>query len=317
MSGKASPMSSGESALGSVWTSTSSAVERAIIGSSNSTTSIGSGVGCSVGVGATDGDGSSLCDGISVGDGVGRGRSRRGLAARREDDGQPQECRAGGRRIGSSACRMSLGCSVDEALVASLPMRRSAGDARRTASDAIGGGRSTYAGRTRQSSPMSSFQISGCAAMNSFHEIDALLPNRVDDLHAARSQVVLASHERADARPSPRAVCRTAGWRRCTCRTATAWCTSSSAGRPTRAGVRQFSSASVSPWRMALFCCTRRLWPTARTVPSSATSAPPIGTPPSDRPILACSMAWAAARSDVAVMNPPSVLLSVSCGGRA
>src|SRR3989337_1542358 len=65
-----------------------------------------------------------------------------------------------------------------------------------------------------------------------------------------------------------------------------------------------FSSASVSPCRMALPCWTRRLCPTPRTRPS-ATRAAPIGTPPSSRPMRACSMAWArSSRSWLSMRSP-------------
>ena len=59
----------------------------------------------------------------------------------------------------------------------------------------------------------------------------------------------------------------------------------------TDAGSRPaFSRQSVSPWRMALPCCTRRLWPTARTSPST-TSAAPMGMPPSASPARASATA--------------------------
>src|SRR5688572_9387608 len=78
--------------------------------------------------------------------------------------------------------------------------------------------------------------------------------------------------------------------------------------RYTDAGSRPaFSSASVSPCLMALPSCARRLCPTPRMVPSSATSAPPIGTPPSSRPMRACSMAWARcswSRCNIGVLAP-------------
>ena len=86
---------------------------------------------------------------------------------------------------------------------------------------------------------MSSFQTSGMVADEVVHQLLAGRGLEVDDLHATRAEVVLAAHERlvlAHARP---AGCRTAGWRRCTCRRATASCTSWRAGRPTRAAGRR------------------------------------------------------------------------------
>src|SRR5262245_28615695 len=58
------------------------------------------------------------------------------------------------------------------------------------------------------------------------------------------------------------------------------------------------SSASVSPCRIALPSWTRRLRPAPTTTPSMRIAAP-IGTPPSARPIRACSIATASSSSSV------------------
>ena len=122
------------------------------------------------------------------------------------------------------------------------------------------------------SSPMSSFHTSGCAAMNA--SISALALGRVEvhDLHAAGPQQVLGAHERAvladhhardpveQDRAGAHVARREGGVHR------------RIAGRPRPASRPAFSSASVSPWRIALPCWIRRLCPTPSTCPS-ATSA--------------------------------------------